>query len=1220
LYIRKYASSFTSTTLSTDDSQYLSYLNKTISSISKPFSILLKNTISWQLRTDLTNNSKNETFIAVVVKTHGGDIIGIKNISNGNITTVLNESGSEPAISYANEMYYLAYVKNETIIIKQYNESMRETGKSTSIQNENASSPSITIKDNLIYVVYLSNKSGTMNVYMNKYNMSLNLNESINITNFVNIFYVNPMPFIKPQINNEENYVIFEILSNKRISSEKTEKITIDGKELEFVIKEGVVNIKMALWKTNSSYEIKEANNITKNINFVEINAPFYANYSEEYLYNSFLNKKQKILKKIISTSYGIDLNDIISFNYPLTITKTNEIYYLTHTQGSNVKFMKFNSTSGTSEIFNVATSGSHPTIYYYYKNGVYVAYEANNKCVVVKYDENGVFKTSITSHLNAYRPSITSINNNIFMTYFVQGGEIKVTKCDVNLTNCLDIKTIQTNLTDVNTIDVPPQLVYKNNYFYVIYQSHPNTTNATTTQKLIESNYQNGPITFTEITTVKDITSIAERYTSLWEDSSTGEDLLKSVELNLEVTTYGEAKIDNNESYYKNKEELSQTYGVCWINNPTDNNFMYSTTVRDYFRYNLLSPYMNVTTSITNISKITITDYSKKTVTLENITTNENVTCIAIGTVQQCSIRLSQLSKFKGDDITKNKHSNIYLIKAKIENATTNEEFLGTMTIGDNIPPTVDSASLIIRNYVTGSETLNIGDAAYVALNANDSNIEFVRMFVFANCTYYNNDTNTNVIISGWDINDQCKECHQIKSTLLLNDKDMNKRFDNLLAPFFVPDKINDKYNITSCNITFQFAVWDMCCNVYSSVLGPDAKYFEKTLFNLVRPLPPAVASSGGGGGGSGGISVIKHGEPSEPSPLNITELVPSILVRNYTLKVFNLTPMEEGRQFIVKVINETYTYNITYKKINTTNGTRWVEVNTSLVSKIEIPVSNANVEYAGQTAVTGIDGTTVIPKAIVGVIDIRATKGSTEARMLTVVETKKPTTVEKEILIITLLKVKGKEKEEMYEFEVRDKQGNLAANRELVVKLPNNAIQKIVTDEYGRFSLTINQSGYITVDQQEYANYTVEHFALPVEIKKKAHDYWILFLLLLPILLLIYLILFMMKGKVEITKERSNGKVSITITNKTHKTLNACMLEDIIPLGLQIEVITQGLEKTAMGDTLIMNLGNLKKGEKRIAEYKIINAEGIKGTGAKGLPEAKVVWSNGEQRSKNI
>jgi len=109
-------------------------------------------------------------------------------------------------------------------------------------------------------------------------------------------------------------------------------------------------------------------------------------------------------------------------------------------------------------------------------------------------------------------------------------------------------------------------------------------------------------------------------------------------------------------------------------------------------------------------------------------------------------------------------------------------------------------------------------------------------------------------------------------------------------------------------------------------------------------------------------------------------------------------------------------------------------------------------------------------------------------------------------------------------------------------------------------------------------------------------------------------------MKGKVEVIKERRDGKVTITIINKTHRTLDACMLEDIIPLGMQVEVITQGLEKTASGDRLIMNLGNLRRGEKRVVEYKVINIEGIKGPGAKGLPEARVVWSNGEKRSKNI
>ncbi|PKP58960.1 MAG: hypothetical protein CVT88_06460, partial [Candidatus Altiarchaeales archaeon HGW-Altiarchaeales-1] len=319
-----------------------------------------------------------------------------------------------------------------------------------------------------------------------------------------------------------------------------------------------------------------------------------------------------------ISTSYGVDLKDAVSLNYPLTVTnKIGEVYYLTYTQGNNVKFMKFNSTSGTGASFSVG-SGSHPAIYY--KDGVYVAYETgNNKVVVAKYDENGTPKSSITSNISAYRPSVTSVNDNIFVTYLTQAGEVKVTQCVSNLTNCSDVKTISANISNVNTIDVPPQLVYKNNYFYVIYQILQNETNTTTTQKLIESTYQNEPLTFTEIITAKDIISIAERYTSSWEDSSVGGDLLDGVELDRKVTTYGESKVDNNESYYGNKEELDQTYGACSINN-NNNNFMYSTTVRDYFRYNLPSPYINVTTSITNISKITVKDYSGEEITLENI------------------------------------------------------------------------------------------------------------------------------------------------------------------------------------------------------------------------------------------------------------------------------------------------------------------------------------------------------------------------------------------------------------------------------------------------------------------------------------------------------------------------------------------------------------------------------------------------------------------------
>ncbi len=324
----------------------------------------------------------------------------------------------------------------------------------------------------------------------------------------------------------------------------------------------------------------------------------------------------------------------------------------------------------------------------------------------------------------------------------------------------------------------------------------------------------------------------------------------------NFTSSTYGESKVDGNELYYGNNEETDQIYGACWINSATNNNFMYSTIVRDYSRYNLPSPYINVTTSITNISKITVKDYSGEEITLENITTNENVACINIinSTSQKCSIKLSSLSKFKGDEITKEWHSNTYEINVKVENETANEEFLGTITIGDTIPPAVDNTSVIIRNYATGNETLKLGDSAYVALNANDSNIEFVRIFVFANCTYYNNDTNTNVTISGWNV--QCEGCAQLRSSSLLSDKDMNKRFDNQLAPFAVPDKINDKYNITSCNITFQFAVWDMCCNKHS---------LEKTLFNLTRITTPLCDENATNCPGTVPVGYYKFGKATD-------------------------------------------------------------------------------------------------------------------------------------------------------------------------------------------------------------------------------------------------------------------------------------------------------------------------------------------------------------------
>jgi len=220
------------------------------------------------------------------------------------------------------------------------------------------------------------------------------------------------------------------------------------------------------------------------------------------------------------------------------------------------------------------------------------------------------------------------------------------------------------------------------------------------------------------------------------------------------------------------------------------------------------------------------------------------------------------------------------------------------------------------------------------------------------------------------------------------------------------------------------------------------------------------------------------------------------------------------------------------------------------------------------------------------------------------------------KEILAVSL--VKEDKETGNCEFEVTDKEGNLALNKELVVKFSDNTTKKVITDENGRFNLTMKEGGFIYVDMQEYENYTVEKRAFLVEVEKPQDWTWLLILLAIPLIL--YLLLFMGKGKVEVIKERRDGKIIITVTNKTHKVLDACMLEDVIPLGLQVEPITAGLEKTATGDGLIINFGNLKKGEKRIAEYKIVNVEGIKGADAKELPEAKLVWSNGQQKSKNL
>ncbi|NCT00718.1 MAG: hypothetical protein GW770_02130 [Candidatus Altiarchaeum hamiconexum] len=672
---------------------------------------------------------------------------------------------------------------------------------------------------------------------------------------------------------------------------------------------------------------------------------------------------------------------------------------------------------------------------------------------------------------------------------------------------------------------------------------------------------------------------------------------------------------------------KYGEAYTKCAFNN---NSYVSSPNInkRDARAYIFNDPVITLTINA-NISKLNvnvgddeitltidssnITTVAPEDVLSENATLNNNIVTLKLNK----SYYLKKIDEMEtiGEQAFINREF-VYNITVIVGNDTELKSILkvGSISIGDFVAPDIRDEDVKIVNLKDKGE-LHSGDTVYmnVSLKNREALPSVVKVFFRP---YVNVSGN---IISA------------TPTGLQLGDPNLDKIFDNQGiengfggvgvegTPYVLPDEVN---NQTTYYLNVTVVVYDMCCNfqVWNKVLTITKKEPGEGLPCLeCQPQPHPAISTRGTGGGVSGVMAFEL-PPTVTPPVTTTEgIFRSATETNYTLSVRNITAMEENKSFIVKVINETFTYNITYKQINTTNGTRWAEVNKTLINKAETPVSNANVEYAGQTAVTGTDGTTIIPKAIAGTWDIRATKAGAEVRTTTVIEVVKPKAVEKEILIVSLLKG-AKEKEGIYEFEVRDKKGNLATNREFNVKLPDNTTQKVVTDEQGRFSLTINQSGYLIVDQQEYADYAVEHFALPVEIETKKHDYWIWFLLLLPILLLIYLILFMMKGKVEITKERGDGKVSITIANKTHKTLDACMLEDVIPLGLQVEVITQGLERTAMGDTLIMNLGNLKKGEKRIAEYKITNAEGIKGAGAKGLPEAKVVWSNGEQRSKNI
>ncbi|MFN3527999.1 MAG: hypothetical protein ACK4YO_02740, partial [Candidatus Altarchaeaceae archaeon] len=434
------------------------------------------------------------------------------------------------------------------------------------------------------------------------------------------------------------------------------------------------------------------------------------------------------------------------------------------------------------------------------------------------------------------------------------------------------------------------------------------------------------------------------------------------------------------------------------------------------------------------------------------------------------------------------------------------------------------------------------------------------------------------------------------------------------------------------SLNVTV--VVYDMCCNFYVW-----NKILNITERGAGAGAPPEIECPkckeeertwrGAAGGGGYIARVITPTESITGLPLaGKGEMINAtygwkLEGGNSTLMVFNITELREGEPFKVKVVNVTERIvNVTYeiRREILENGSiveKIIKINETIIKpRTEVPVANANVEYVGQRAVTNADGIAEIPKAVKGINDIRAWKGEAEAFYPTITPKLVIPKEEKKILHVEMIE-KDIEKG-IYEFVVKDKDGNLAINTELKLRLPTNQTITIKTDDKGRFVLNksiLEKEGLLYVDEQQYDKYNVTSNVFSIEWKHPVEVWW-WGLLILVIILLIYLLILLRRGGVTIVKERKNGRIIITVKNNTNRDINGVVIEDIIPLGLQVKPITENIQQ--IGDKLILGCGTLKRGEKAVMEYEILSVEGIKGKGVEGLPEAKVSWIGGEKYSK--
>ncbi len=193
--------------------------------------------------------------------------------------------------------------------------------------------------------------------------------------------------------------------------------------------------------------------------------------------------------------------------------------------------------------------------------------------------------------------------------------------------------------------------------------------------------------------------------------------------------------------------------------------------------------------------------------------------------------------------------------------------------------------------------------------------------------------------------------------------------------------------------------------------------------------------------------------------------------------------------------------------------------------------------------------------------------------------------------------------------EYVITDEEEDTVSDVDVTITLNGEVLRTVTTNELGKVEISLSESGNgaLIAKKLYYEDARIEFSIneLPVEPKRD----WSLLWLVLPIFIIILLLIFVVyRGKVEIKKIIINNEVKITVVNKTRKDLEDCVIDDAIPSGAESHVPTLGVERR--GNRLIWRVGMIKKGDKKIMEYK------FKGFGV--LPKAKITWKGGEAISK--